>query len=76
MGQGQEKKAINALQNAAKNGDWIMVQNVHLMTDWMKDFERELEIVIENDCNPSFRCFISSEPPGLPDMEIIPESIL
>jgi len=25
MGQGQEKKAITALQNAAKNGDWIMV---------------------------------------------------
>jgi len=76
MGQGQEKKAIMALQNAAKNGDWIMIQNVHLMTDWMKEFERELEIAIENDCNPSFRCFISSEPPGLPDMEIIPESIL
>ena len=76
MGQGQEKKAINALQNAAKNGDWIMVQNVHLMTDWMKEFERELEIAVDNDCNPGFRCFISSEPPPLPDMEIIPESIL
>jgi len=25
MGQGQEKKAIAALQKAAKNGDWIMV---------------------------------------------------
>jgi hypothetical protein len=46
------------------------------MTDWMKDFERELEIVVEDNCHPQFRCFISSEPPGLPDMEIIPESIL
>ena len=75
MGQGQEKKAINALRNAGQKGDWIMVQNVHLMTDWMKEFERELEIVVET-AHSDFRCFISSEPPGLPDMEIIPESVL
>ena len=31
---------------------------------------------IAKSCNPNFRCFISSEPPGLPDMNIIPESIL
>jgi dynein heavy chain len=76
MGQGQEDKAINALKAAGKEGNWIMVQNVHLMTDWMKRFESELEIVVENDCHKDFRCFISSEPPPLPDMEIIPESIL
>ncbi len=52
-----------------------MLQNVHLMQSWMKIFERNLEIVCE-DVNPKFRCFVSSEPPGLPEMEIIPESIL
>jgi dynein heavy chain len=31
MGQGQEDIAINALKEAGKNGDWIMLQNVHLM---------------------------------------------
>lgn len=45
------------------------------MQTWMKIFERELEIVCE-DVNPDFRCFISSEPPGLPHQQIIPESIL
>lgn len=44
MGQGQEKIALNYLIEAAKNGNWVMVQNVHLMTEWMKDFERQLEI--------------------------------
>lgn len=53
-----------------------MVQNVHLMTDWMKEFERALEIAVDDNCHKDFRCFISSEPPPLPDMEIIPESIL
>ena len=45
------------------------------MQSWLKSFERNLEIVCEN-VHPNFRCFVSSEPPGLPEMEIIPESIL
>jgi len=31
MGQGQEKIALNALNDAGKTGKWIMFQNVHLM---------------------------------------------
>jgi len=46
------------------------------MQTWMKRFERELEITIEEDVHPDFRCFVSSEPPPLPYMEIIPEAIL
>ena len=76
MGQGQEQIALNALKDAAKAGNWLMIQNVHLMIEWMRDFERALEIAIEDDCHPDFRCFISSEKPGLPHQEIIPESIL
>jgi len=41
-----------------------MFQNVHLMTDWMKDFERNFEMVIEDGAHADFRCFVSSEPPG------------
>ena len=76
MGQGQEKIALNALSDSAAKGNWLMIQNVHLMTDWMREFERALEVEIEQGPHPDFRVFISSEPPGLPHMEIIPESIL
>lgn len=31
---------------------------------------------IAKTCHENFRCFISSEPPPLPHMNIIPESIL
>lgn len=31
MGQGQEEIAIKALYEAGKKGNWIMLQNVHLM---------------------------------------------
>ena len=76
MGQGQEENANAVLAKAALEGHWVMFQNVHLMQTWMKKFERNFEIAIENGAHPEFRCFVSSEPPGLPDMEIIPESIL
>lgn len=76
MGQGQEENANIVLHKAAKEGHWCMFQNVHLMQSWMKKFERQFEIAIENGAHPEFRCFISAEPPGLPEMEIIPESIL
>lgn len=76
MGQGQEEIALKVLSEASKNGNWAMFQNVHLMQTWMKSFERSLEICIEDGVHENFRVFISSEPPALPDMEIIPESIL
>jgi len=77
MGQGQEEGAIKTLMDAGKTGKWCMFQNVHLMTAWMRDFERNLEIVIEQGAHPEFRVFVSSEPPPLlGDQDIIPESIL
>jgi len=76
MGQGQEENAIKALKEAGKTGNWVMFQNVHLMQAWMKSFERNFEIVVEDGAHADFRCFVSSEPPPMPTMEIIPESIL
>eukprot|EP00920_Eleutheroschizon_duboscqi_P039681 GHVT01095307.1.p1 GENE.GHVT01095307.1~~GHVT01095307.1.p1 ORF type:complete len:1472 (-),score=182.88 GHVT01095307.1:1015-5367(-) len=75
MGQGQEKIAIQALELAARDGGWVMLQNVHLMQSWLKTLERNLELVAENS-HENFRCIISSEAPPQPDMKIIPESIL
>ena len=75
MGQGQEEGANKSLIECSEKGKWIMLQNVHLMITWMKKFENDLEKYSAN-AHPDFRCFISSEPPGLPEMKIIPEPIL
>ena len=75
MGQGQEDRANKQLEECAKDGKWIMLQNVHLMAKWIKRFENDLERVSQN-AHEDFRCFISSEPPPLPWMDIIPEPIL
>ena len=55
-----------------------MLQNVHLMQNWLtglNGLEGLLEAAYAKP-HPNFRVFISSEPPPLPDMNIIPESIL
>jgi len=78
MGQGQEQVAINALNKGAKDGGWVMLQNIHLMQAWLKTLERGLEIV-EEFADPNFRCFLTSEPPSAlqgPLWELCPESIL
>lgn len=77
MGQGQEDKAIESLEKAAREGTWVFFQNVHLMEKWMKVFERKLEAVTVK-ANEDFRCFVSSEPPpaSLPLKQIIPEAVL
>ncbi|CAE7410117.1 ODA11 [Symbiodinium natans] len=78
MGQGQEKIALNALNKMAKEGGWIMLQNIHLMQAWLKDLERALE-VIEEFAHDDFRCFLTSEPPGAMQgklWDLIPEPIL
>jgi len=77
MGQGQEQIAVNALNNCAKIGGWIMLQNIHLMQNWLKTLEGALEN-IEEFVHPDFRCILTSEPPNalIPLMEIVPEAIL
>jgi len=57
---------MNLLAECAKNGNWLFLQNVHLMQSWLKDFERGLESVLK-DAHKDFRIYISSEPPALPE---------
>ena len=75
MGQGQEEVAGATLAAFAKAGGWVLLQNVHLMQEWLPKLERTLEVV-SNSAHRNFRCFISAEPPPLPYMRNIPESLL
>jgi dynein heavy chain, axonemal len=75
MGQGQEKNAESALDRFTRGGGWAFLQNVHLMQGWLPMLERKLEISAEIG-HPDFRCFLTAEPPGLPDQMTIREGIL
>jgi dynein heavy chain, axonemal len=75
MGQGQEKPAMASLKNFVANGGWLMLQNVHLMQSWLPELERDLE-KYQDEAHEDFRCFISAEPPPLPYMKNMPESLM
>jgi len=75
MGQGQEPVAEEALDRCIKQGGWVFLQNIHLMSLWVKNLERKLEASQEG-AHPDFRCFLSSEPPPMPSQQTIPEAIL
>jgi dynein heavy chain len=75
MGQGQEAPASATLARLAAEGGWVMLQNVHLMQSWLPALERQLEELAAK-AHPDFRVFISAEPPPLPGMANMPESLL
>ncbi len=75
MGQGQDERAMNSLDKFAATGGWLMLQNVHLMQDWLPALERKLESVAQG-AHPDFRCFISAEPPPFSYMKNMPESLM
>lgn len=59
MGQGQAEKAVTLLRECAKNGDWLVLKNVHLAVSWLPSLEKELLMLQKHD---NFRIFLTSEP--------------
>ncbi|XP_072501166.1 dynein axonemal heavy chain 9 [Notamacropus eugenii] len=75
LGQGQEVVAEAALDLAAKNGHWVILQNIHLVAKWLSSLEKILEQHSKSS-HHEFRVFMSAEPATSPDGHIIPQGIL
>ncbi|KAM3592376.1 uncharacterized protein V6R79_017533 [Siganus canaliculatus] len=75
LGQGQEVVAEQALDLAAKNGHWVILQNIHLVARWLGTLEKLLEQLSEGS-HENFRVFVSAEPSSTPESHIIPQGIL
>ena len=63
LGQGQEENAKRRMQEAGKNGHWVMLQNCHLQKSFMPELEKKvLEFVDIPDLHDEFRLFLTSMP--------------
>uniref|UniRef100_A0A4X2JQB9 Dynein axonemal heavy chain 10 n=1 Tax=Vombatus ursinus TaxID=29139 RepID=A0A4X2JQB9_VOMUR len=60
MGQGQEKVALHLLGTAVARGQWLMLQNCHLLVKWLKDLEKSLERITRP--HPDFRLWLTTDP--------------
>eukprot|EP00163_Fabomonas_tropica_P031151 TRINITY_DN730_c1_g2_i2.p1 TRINITY_DN730_c1_g2~~TRINITY_DN730_c1_g2_i2.p1 ORF type:complete len:4514 (+),score=1634.66 TRINITY_DN730_c1_g2_i2:234-13775(+) len=74
LGQGQEIVAELGLENAARTGSWIMLQNINLTAAWLPKLEKQLESLGDN-VHEDFRVFLSAEPSAT-GQQIIPIGIL
>ncbi|XP_061245817.1 dynein axonemal heavy chain 17 isoform X1 [Bos javanicus] len=75
LGQGQEVVAENALDVAAANGHWVILQNIHLVARWLSTLDKKLERHSAGS-HDDYRVFISAEPAPSPESHIIPQGIL
>ncbi|UYV64229.1 DNAH9 [Cordylochernes scorpioides] len=75
LGQGQEEVAERALELASRKGHWVILQNVHLVKNWLPTLEKKLE-QYSLGSHDSFRVFVSAEPAPIPAAHIIPQGIL
>lgn len=57
MGRGIEATALVAIQRAAKEGTWICLKNVHLMSAWLRQLDQALDS-IGGAAQPSFRLWL------------------
>ncbi|XP_040542548.1 dynein axonemal heavy chain 17 isoform X5 [Gallus gallus] len=75
LGQGQEVVAEQALEVAAAQGHWVILQNIHLVARWLGTLEKRMERH-STDSHPDYRVFMSAEPAPSPEAHIIPQGLL
>jgi dynein heavy chain len=65
LGQGQEAGGKHDVETGATRGQWIMLQNCHLLPKWLKELEKIL-LMIDNP-HKDFRLWLTTDPtPAFP----------
>ncbi|RHY34017.1 hypothetical protein DYB32_001198 [Aphanomyces invadans] len=77
LGQGQETVALAALHEGWGNGNWVLLNNVHLMPKWLLDLDKWFNSMHDEGAkvHPDCRVFITSDPSPLIPIGILDKSI-
>ena len=62
MGQGQDVVAMRNLEMAHRQGQWVVLNNIHLMPNWLIELEKKLDEFALEGSHKKFRLFLSSDP--------------
>lgn len=54
------KVALQLLERSATRGQWLMLQNCHLLVKWLKELEKSLERITKP--HPHFRLWLTTNP--------------
>ncbi|XP_067663541.1 cytoplasmic dynein 2 heavy chain 1-like isoform X1 [Haliotis asinina] len=58
MGQGQADIAMQLLHECSQNGDWLCLKNLHLVTAWLPQLEKEMNTL---KAHADFRLWLTAE---------------
>jgi len=75
LGQGQDVVANQLLDMGHKEGQWIMLQNVHLMPGFLFDLTKRMDLYASEGSNPTFRIFLTSDPSAAIPIDLLMQSI-
>lgn len=59
LGEGQEMAALKLLSEAAAEGHWLCLKNLHLMTSWLSVLEKQIQLIEPHN---NFRLWLTTEP--------------
>ncbi|KAF8276972.1 putative dynein heavy chain [Trypanosoma cruzi] len=62
LGQGQGEEAMKLVEVGVVRGHWVLLQNCHLLTKWMKDLEKVIEKMDQTPPQEEFRLWLTTEP--------------
>jgi len=60
LGQGMGPRAAELISSSARDGNWIMLQNCHLLPSWLSELEKILEDLA--DVHEDYRLWLTTEP--------------
>jgi dynein heavy chain 2 len=61
MGGGQQATALDMLDKAARQGDWLCLKNLHLVVAWLPTLEKAVA-ALAGSMHPDFRLWLTTEP--------------
>lgn len=60
LGQGQQEIADKAFKEGVEKGNWVLLANVHLSTDWLIQLEKNVEDLSKGNVHKDFRLWLST----------------
>lgn len=72
MGGGQQEKALSLLKSTAEHGEWLCLQNLHLVIAWLPTLEKEITVLTPHH---KFRLWLTTEPHDAFPLVLLEQSI-